>query len=287
MLIDLFGFNWQPYLIPDTGITNGDDGTVDDDMDEIDPDELKALLEDDDTEDDDKPEEGEESVEEKKTEEPSEPDSKLFSQEDIDRIIGERLARERRIQEERTMQEAEAKRQQQEKDRWWETRQQAQVKRWTDLGYEEEVATELAKEDVAKEYRLWQAEERLKQYEAQQQQGSKATQYRTDRNEYIAKNPLAAKYVQEIDDFAQNGTALDFQTAMKFVLGDKLIAGDLLDSIKTTTEQKTLANVNKRSKMSVEKGGSAASTGAGSLTKSELIMAKRLGIAPKDYAKNK
>jgi hypothetical protein len=287
MLIDLFGFNRQPYLIPDTGITNGDDGTVDDDMDEIDPDELKALLEDDDTEDDDKPEEGEESVEEKKTEEPSEPDSKLFSQEDIDRIIGERLARERRIQEERTMQEAEAKRQQQEKDRWWETRQQAQVKRWTDLGYEEEVATELAKEDVAKEYRLWQAEERLKQYEAQQQQGSKATQYRTDRNEYIAKNPLAAKYVQEIDDFAQNGAVLDFQTAMKFVLGDKLIAGDLLDSIKTTTEQKTLANVNKRSKMSVEKGGSAASTGAGSLTKSELIMAKRLGIAPKDYAKNK
>ena len=123
MLIDLFGFNWQPYLIPDTGVTDGDDGTVDDDLDEIDPDELKALLEDDDTEDD------EESVEEKKTEEPSEPDSKLFSQEDIDRIIGERLARERRIQEERTMQEAEAKRQQQEKDRWWGNRQQEQIDR--------------------------------------------------------------------------------------------------------------------------------------------------------------
>jgi phage I-like protein len=39
--------------------------------------------------------------------------------------------------------------------------------------------------------------------------------------------------------------------------------------------------------MSVEKGGSAATAGAGSLNKSELAMAKRLGISPKEYAKNK
>lgn len=285
MLIDLFGFNWQPYLIPDTGVTGGDD-TVDDDLEEIDADELKNLLENDDSEEDTNPEEVEEETKEEE-EEPPKSETKLFTQEDIDRIIGERLARERRIQEERAIQEAEARKQEQEMNRWWETRQQAQVKRWTDLGYEEEVAVNLAREDVAREYRLWQAEERLRQYEVQQQQGSKTTQYMTDRNEYIAKNPLAAKYIQEIDDFAQNGAVLDFQTAMKFVLGDKLIAGDLLDSIKTTTEQKTLANVSKRSKMSVEKGGSAATAGAGSLNKSELAMAKRLGISPKEYAKNK
>lgn len=285
MLIDLFGFNWQPYLIPDTGVTGGDD-TVDDDLEEIDADELKNLLENDDSEEDTNPEEVEEETKEEE-EEPPKSETKLFTQEDIDRIIGERLARERRIQEERAIQEADARKQEQEMNRWWGNRQQEQIKRWTDLGYEEEVAVNLAREDVAREYRLWQAEERLRQYEVQQQQGSKTTQYMTDRNEYIAKNPLAAKYIQEIDDFAQNGLVLDFQTAMKFVLGDKLIAGDLLDSIKTTTEQKTLANVSKRSKMSVEKGGSAATAGAGSLNKSELAMAKRLGISPKDYAKNK
>ena len=285
MLIDLFGFNWQPYLIPDTGVTGGDD-TVDDDLEEIDADELKNLLENDDSEEDTNPEEVEEETKEEE-EEPPKSETKLFTQEDIDRIIGERLARERRIQEERAIQEADARKQEQEMNRWWGNRQQEQIKRWTDLGYEEEVAVNLAREDVAREYRLWQAEERLRQYEVQQQQGSKTTQYMTDRNEYIAKNPLAAKYIQEIDDFAQNGLVLDFQTAMKFVLGDKLIAGDLLDSIKTTTEQKTLANVSKRSKMSVEKGGSAATAGAGSLNKSEIAMAKRLGISPKDYAKNK
>lgn len=285
MLIDLFGFNWQPYLIPDTGVTGGDD-TVDDDLEEIDADELKNLLENDDSEEDTNPEEVEEETEEEE-EEPPKSENKLFTQEDIDRIIGERLARERRIQEERAIQEADARKQEQEMNRWWGNRQQEQIKRWTDLGYEEEVAVNLAREDVAREYRLWQAEERLRQYEVQQQQGSKTTQYMTDRNEYIAKNPLAAKYIQEIDDFAQNGSVLDFQTAMKFVLGDKLIAGDLLDSIKTTTEQKTLANVSKRSKMSVEKGGSAATAGAGSLNKSEIAMAKRLGISPKEYAKNK
>jgi len=285
MFNDLFGFNWQPYLIPDTGVTGGD-GTVDDDLEEIDADELKNLLENDDSEEDTNPEEVEEETKEEE-EEPPKSETKLFTQEDIDRIIGERLARERRIQEERAMQEADAKKQEQEMNRWWGNRQQELIKRWTDLGYEEEVAVNLAREDVAREYRLWQAEERLRQYEVQQQQGSKTTQYMTDRNEYIAKNPLAAKYIQEIDDFAQNGSVLDFQTAMKFVLGDKLIAGDLLDSIKTTTEQKTLANVSKRSKMSVEKGGSAATAGAGSLNKSELAMAKRLGISPKEYAKNK
>ena len=285
MLIDLFGFNGQPYLIPDTGVTGGDD-TVDDDLEEIDADELKNLLENDDSEEDTNPEEVEEETKEEE-EEPPKSETKLFTQEDIDRIIGERLARERRIQEERAIQEAEARKQEQEMNRWWGNRQQEQIKRWTDLGYEEEVAVNLAREDVAREYRLWQAEERLRQYEVQQQQGSKTTQYMTDRNEYIAKNPLAAKYIQEIDDFAQNGAVLDFQTAMRFVLGDKLIAGDLLDSIKTTTEQKTLANVSKRSKMSVEKGGSAATAGAGSLNKSELAMAKRLGISPKEYAKNK
>lgn len=285
MFNDLFGFNWQPYLIPDTGVTGGDD-TVDDDLEEIDADELKNLLENDDSEEDTNPEEVEEETKEEE-EEPPKSETKLFTQEDIDRIIGERLARERRIQEERAIQEADARKQEQEMNRWWGNRQQEQIKRWTDLGYEEEVAVNLAREDVAKEYRLWQAEERLRQYEVQQQQRSKTTQYMTDRNEYIAKNPLAAKYIQEIDDFAQNGSVLDFQTAMKFVLGDKLIAGDLLDSIKTTTEQKTLANVSKRSKMSVEKGGSAATAGAGSLNKSELAMAKRLGISPKEYAKNK
>jgi hypothetical protein len=285
MFNDLFGFNWQPYLIPDTGVTGGD-GTVDDDLEEIDADELKNLLENDDSEEDTNPEEVEEETKEEE-EEPPKSETKLFTQEDIDRIIGERLARERRIQEERAIQEADARKQEQEMNRWWGNRQQELIKRWTDLGYEEEVAVNLAREDVAREYRLWQAEERLRQYEVQQQQGSKTTQYMTDRNEYIAKNPLAAKYIQEIDDFAQNGSVLDFQTAMKFVLGDKLIAGDLLDSIKTTTEQKTLANVSKRSKMSVEKGGSAATAGAGSLNKSELAMAKRLGISPKEYAKNK
>lgn len=285
MFNDLFGFNWQPYLIPDTGVTGGD-GTVDDDLEEIDADELKNLLENDDSEEDTNPEEVEEETKEEE-EEPPKSETKLFTQEDIDRIIGERLARERRIQEERAIQEADARKQEQEMNRWWGNRQQELIKRWTDLGYEEEVAVNLAREDVAREYRLWQAEERLRQYEVQQQQGSKTTQYMTDRNEYIAKNPLAAKYIQEIDDFAQNGSVLDFQTAMKFVLGDKLIAGDLLDSIKTTTEQKTLANVSKRSKMSVEKGGSAATAGAGSLNKSEIAMAKRLGISPKEYAKNK
>ena len=285
MFNDLFGFNWQPYLIPDTGVTGGDD-TVDEDLEEIDADELKNLLENDDSEEETNPEEVEEETKEEE-EEPPKSETKLFTQEDIDRIIGERLARERRIQEERAIQEADARKQEQEMNRWWGNRQQEQIKRWTDLGYEEEVAVNLAREDVAREYRLWQAEERLRQYEVQQQQGSKTTQYMTDRNEYIAKNPLAAKYIQEIDDFAQNGLVLDFQTAMKFVLGDKLIAGDLLDSIKTTTEQKTLANVSKRSKMSVEKGGSAATAGAGSLNKSEIAMAKRLGISPKEYAKNK
>ena len=109
---DLFGFNWQPYLIPDTGVTGGDD-TVDDDLEEMDADELKNLLENDDSEEDTNPEEVEEETKEEE-EEPPKSETKLFTQEDIDRIIGERLARERRIQEERAIQEADAGKQEQE-----------------------------------------------------------------------------------------------------------------------------------------------------------------------------
>ena len=112
MFNDLFGFNWQPYLIPDTGVTGGDD-TVDDDLEEIDADELKNLLENDDSEEDTNPEEVEEETKEEE-EEPPKSETKLFTQEDIDRIIGERLARERRIQEERAIQEADARKQEQE-----------------------------------------------------------------------------------------------------------------------------------------------------------------------------
>ena len=283
MLIDLFGFNWQPYLIPDTGVTGGDD-TVDDDLEEIDADELKNLLENDDSEEDTNPEEVEEETKEEE-EEPPKSETKLFTQEDIDRIIGERLARERRIQEERAMQEAEAKKQEQEMNRWWGNRQQEQIKRWTDLGYEEEVAVNLAREDVAREYRLWQAEERLRQYEVQQQQSSKKSVYMAERAKAITENPLIKKYIDEIDDLAQNGTALDFELAANQIKGK--YHEQEMAALAERIEQKTLANVSKRSKMSVEKGGSAATAGAGSLNKSELAMAKRLGISPKEYAKNK
>lgn len=291
----LFGLNWLPFMAADDGLPGGNDDATDDDLEDLDEDDLKALLEPDKEDDSDDPEQqddegeedsmGDEGDEGKKTK--TESEQKKFTQEDLERIIGERLARERKTQEEKAAQEKEAQKQKEELDQWWETKYQEQMKIWVDLGYEEEVAAKLAGADVAKEYRLWQAEERIKQYEQQQKAGSKTSQYVADRAAAIAKNPMAARYIQEIDDFAQNGTVLDFQTAMKFVLGDKLASGELMDIIKTTTEQKTLANVDKRAKKSVEKGGSGASSGAGSLSREERLMAKRLGVSEKVYAANK
>lgn len=304
MLKKLFAENdWLPYLAPDTGADGGeldDDSTTDDDLSEYGEDDLRALLEDEPPEaDGDEPEGGDEGTnEEPPKEEPPEPpkpEEKMIPQSEVDRIIGERLARERRVQEEKLAQEEAAKKQQEEFDKTFsqrfQTRFQFHMQKLKGLGYEEEAAVEMAKSeaqyDVENEIRIYLTEQRAKEFESKQQQTAKLNSYLAEKTQAVAKNPMAAKYLDEVDAFSQNGEACNFQTALAYVLGEKLLSGDLLETIKATTEQKTLANVNKRSKMSVEKGPSAASSGASSLTREELMACKKLGVSPKDYAKYK
>lgn len=295
--------DWLPYLAPDTGADGGvydDDGTTDDDPADFSEEELRALLEDEPPENDDDDSEGDEGTpkEEPPDDTPPEPpksEEKMIPQSEVDRIIGERLARERRVQEEKLAQEEAAKKQQEEFDKTFsqrfQTRYQFHMQKLKGLGYEEEAAVEMAKSeaqyDVENEIRIYLTEQRAKEFESKQQQTAKLNSYLAEKTQAVAKTPMAAKYLDEIDAFSQNGEACSFQTALAFVLGEKLLSGDLLETIKATTEQKTLANVNKRSKMSVEKGPSAASTGEKSLTREELMACQKLGVSPKVYAKNK
>ena len=265
-------------LAPDNG-KGGSDGTEDDDLDDLDEDELKALLEED-TDDDDPEDKDDVNGGDggKKNEKPDDktPPSKTFTQEEVDRIIAERLARDRRVQEEKVNQEREAEKQKADMDKWFAERYEAEIKKWTDIGYEEKDAAKLAQEDVAKEFRIMKAEQELEQMKQQQAQSGKKSGYMAERAKAISEDPLIKKYIDEIDDFAQHGTVLDFDTAVNFVIGKH--RHELLSSVKTTTEQKTLANVNKRSNIGLEKGGAAATTGANSWTKGEPLMANGLGI---------
>jgi hypothetical protein len=102
----------------------------------------------------------------------------------------------------------------------------------------------------------------------------------------MGKNPLIAKYINEIDQFSQNGkTGVTFEVAANYILGSKVASGELINSIKTTTEQKTLKNVGQRSKIAVEKGGSTKADPA--LSKQEMRLAAALGVSPKAWAANK
>ena len=290
MLKKLFANNWLPYMAADTGLLGGDDGTEDDDLTDFDDDDdLKALLSDDGTEDDDLKEDDDQDTETPETEPEPEPkpEEKMIPQSEVDRIIGERLARERKIHEDRIAHEVEAQKQKETVDQYFAGRYQEELKKWTDLGYEQEVAAKIAQQDVNKEYRIWQTEQELERLQQQQILNDKTSGYYAERSKAMASDPMVAKYIKEIDEFSQNGEVLDFDTAADFIVGKMARKGDLLSKIKTTTEQKTLANVNRRSKKSVEKGSSAASPAANSLTRDELLMAKRLGISPKEYAKNK
>jgi hypothetical protein len=105
--------------------------------------------------------------------------------------------------------------------------------------------------------------------------------------EQVSKNPLVAKYIKEIDAFAQNGMAgVDFMVAAKYVLGEKIASGELLDTVTSAVEQKTLKNVGKRQKIGVEKDSQPGASTKPKLTAEQKRICRNLGISEKLYLSN-
>ncbi|GEM_PF-2054703 len=303
--IEGFLFSRFPMLSADgPGSGGGLDGSSDDDPnapdDDGDDESLESLLgidgEDESDEDDleDEPDDeggekpGEKGEPEEKKDEPG-PKAVVMTQEELDRIIADRLTRDRRVREEQDAQKNEQQRREAEFKQQIDARYNAKVKQLTDLGYDEDSAKAAALDDVQNHIRIIRLENELVESKKQSGKVAAMTRYNADKNEVLSKNPIAAKYVKEIDNFSQSGTVVDFETAMNYVLGQKLASGELMKEIKATTEQKTLANINKRQKTRVE-GASQSGKATGTqveLSRTEKLLAKNLGLTEKEYADGK
>lgn len=271
-------FNRFP-LVDDGGATSGgaDDGLQDDDLSE---ENIEELL--------DETEEEVEETEEEVEEDTEETTVKTFTQEELDTIIEKRLARERNKQETQQRQQQEEQRQQDEDTQHLQGVYQQEYDQWISLGYEEEAAKTRANREVQREQRLLKAERAVENQSRQSQVNTKIFQYSQDKSVQLAKNPLAAKYVAEIDSFSQNGAAVDFETAMKYILGEKVANGEILNDVKAATEQRTLKNVNQRQKTKVLNGSTSGDTSSrSSLSREEKLAASLLGVSPKEYAAQK
>jgi len=224
---------------------------------------------------------------------PEKPAEKMYTkaelQAEIDRVLADRLARERakldadkQAEKRQAQAEAEAK-------TYWSEMQTDQEKYFVNLGFDEAEAKKLAVKEVKREQRIARLEQQNAQLAQQVEVTGKSTGYDRQKQAVLSGNPqlvpYANMYAAEIDAFSQNGAALDYETAMKQIIGDKFVSGELLKKVKTTAEQKTLANVNGRKKLNVEGANLPGSkTEQVVLTPFQKKLAAGLGLSEKDYA---
>ena len=273
------------FMVPagaPAGTPAGDtDGLEPDDPDN--PDDDAADDDDEDDSDDDVPE----------------PDKdKPVTQKEIDRIVEARLARERvkfekQLADVRGQQQNDltAKQQQAQDTAYLKKIYATEYQSNIDAGLTETQAASRAQREADRESRILANERRQQASDARAQQFEHRADYSDAKAAAITKTPYVANYLAEIDEFSGKGALVDFPTAMAFVIGQKVLSGELGTDMRSAAEQATLKNVNARGKKKVEGGDSAGGAGdrAPKMSPQEMKYAKAFGIKPEEYvaAKNK
>lgn len=260
-----------------------EDPAEDDDLTEEEFEEEFDLEEEDEEEVQEEGEEIKETVGEKDEDERnegSEPkDEKYFTKTDVERIIQERFLRDpsrvaaKQLEEMTGMtlpQIAEYIRQKQEEE---EVSNLVEEKGWDEEDAKRHVQAKRQNRELLQRTRI--SEQQLQVMQSQ-------FNYIQDKAKF-ANDPLIRKYEAEIDAFSQYGRDCTFETAVNYVLGQKVRSGELIDAIKNGAVNRTLANLEKQNKVKVEQGSysgrSAAEEGLDPFTKS---MAARFGLSAKE-----
>lgn len=246
-----------------------DDDVIDEDEleDEIDP-------EIDENQEDDVEEDPEEPEDKKEEEEPEVVEFTPAQQRKIDQIVQQRLGRNNN-EYARLVRELERSTGM-DIYQVMDTLRQNKIEELIDSGMSEEDAKKL----VDKDRQLAEMEEKQLAFEQQQREFI----YSQQKAELI-KNPHIKKYEAEIDAFSQHGNFTDFDTAARYVIGSKVLDGELLDGVRQGAEKRALAMSNKRQKVSAEKGRSSGGKADVTLSKQARAMAANFGLDPKEVAK--
>lgn len=265
------------------------DGETEDDIEEIieeegddDIEELSAIFADD---DEDEPEEKPEDTEpeEEQDDEPAEeqPDGKFYTQAELDALISSRVQREqakyanfdlnsiRQLEKAAGMPVSDI----------LEHVKGNRIQSYVDEGMDEQKA----QRQVEQELQFDELQERLHHAESYMQAMSSSAQYERQKNSVINKNPLYKKFESEIDEFAGYGMTLPFEEAAKYIIGDKIARGELIDDIRKGAENKLLAGSQKRGKAKIESGSQAGGKTKGQLTSLERKAARAFGISDTEW----
>lgn len=187
------------------------------------------------------PEDEEDDAEEKEDEEVYYTEAQL--KEFATRQVQERLARDPLRQAAYQIQQRTGKTMDQIMQELEEKEAQSQVQELMD---EKNLDEDEAREYIRRERENQELRQKMDSFQKQQA-------YNTERQKYMS-DPYVKKYLQEIDQFSQNGTVLDFATAKNYVIGQKVTEEGLAEDIKTGAHSKTLADMKKQSKHKVQKG---------------------------------
>lgn len=236
-------------------------------------------------------EEPEEEPEEEPVEEPEpEPEEappangKFYTQAEIDAIISSRLQREREkyaglestVEKVKNLEKAAGM----TFDEILDQVKAYKVQAYVDEGMSEEAAQRLIEMEMKHE----SLEERLKRSEAYIQNRARSDQYFIGKQAVINSNPLYRKFEREIDEFAQYGNVLSFDDAAKYVIGDKVARGELLDDIRKGAEAKALAKKGANIESGSQPGGR---TRQPRLSYEERQLARGLGLTDEEWLDGK
>lgn len=296
---ELFKINLQLFGGDDLDGVENDDGN-----DEVDNDgdlggnedvELEDLLKelnagDDETDEEDalEAQEGEEGKEEKHTMSEEEVDALVNDRvvAEVNRIIQGRLARDRKTQQVTHLEKLTGMSLEQVTQTVVENMVEAKAE---ELGISEQEARAIVERDIE----LTAIKTEREQENMQKQDESAIMQqvkYLQDKSAHMQKPKLARILKDceaEIDAFTKNGSILSFEDGMKYVLGQKLASGELMDKVQAGAEQKTLRNIERRGKAAPQNKNTGGNAAKVTLSKEERIIAANLGVSEKDYAVEK
>lgn len=229
----------------------------------------------------------EESVEEPEPDEDIAFNKRLT--EELNRIIPQRLARDRKTQQVQELEQITGMTLEQIREQVIEN---AVIDTADRMGISEDEAREIVIQKH--ENAGYKAEKQTKaQEEAELSAAMKQVKYLESKTEYTRQPRLARiltkEVVAQIDDFTKNGTILSFKDGVQYILGQKLVEGELLTKMQAGAEQKAKRSAATSGGKATPKGGggSSKSDGTGSLSRQERLIAAQLGVDPKEFAAEK
>lgn len=108
-----------------------------------------------------------------------------------------------------------------------------------------------AKAIVEAQEKARRLEAEVAEIRAEQEAIKRQTTYQEQKAKYAA-NPHVKRYEAEIDRFAKENASWNFEVAVLAVLGQKVVSGELVQDVATTTRQQTISDVAKRKAGAVE-----------------------------------